>query len=224
MTERPFVVALDGPAASGKSSVGQAVAQQLGFLYFDSGLLYRALTAVALQRGIRLDDAAALADLAHTVRLDVRPATIGDGRQVDVLADGADITRSLRSPEVDRGVSPVAAHAEVRAALIEPQRAVVQAPGTVLAGRDIGTVIVPDAALKVWLDASVEERARRRAAQTGEEAAAVREAMRARDLFDGTRVVAPMTRAPDALVVKTDALPLAAVVARIVQLARERMG
>ena len=185
----PFVIALDGPAAAGKSSVGLGAARQLGFSYFDTGLLYRVLTWLALEHGIDAQDATALTRLVED----------GLGIDVDsvgrVLKDGADVTPPSASASGRRRVSIVSAHASVREAMRPAQRALIRAPGLVMAGRDIGTVIVPEAALKIWLSASVEERARRRAAQTGEAYSAVLEAMRRRDELDASRAVAPMTRA-----------------------------
>jgi cytidylate kinase len=218
----PFVIALDGPAASGKSSVGMQVAEALGFFYFDTGLLYRALTWVALRRGLDLADGPGLAAAATSTRFVARPPSVDDGRQADVLADGVDITWDVRRPEVDANVSRVAAHAEVRDALLQPQRDAVCPPGTILAGRDIGTVIAPDAPLKLWLTASVEERARRRAAQTGEDVEAVRARMAERDALDSTRAVAPMVMAGEAVELNTDGLSQPEVVARVIALARER--
>ncbi len=220
--ERAFVVALDGPAASGKSTVGLGVARRLGYFYFDTGVLYRALTRVALDRGVDQRDGEALASLARRLTFVVRPPTRDDGRQGDVLVDGEDVTQSIRLPEVDASVSAVSAHAAVREVMKRPQRDAVSPPGTILAGRDIGTVIAPDAQLKVWLNASVEERARRRSEQTGEPYAAVLEKMAARDRFDAARAIAPMQRAADAIVVDTDHLSVDEVVDRIVRLAVER--
>lgn len=219
----PFVIAIDGPAASGKSTVGSGVAKALGFFYFDTGLLYRALTWAALERGVDVGNGQALARLAREIGLAVRPATVDDGRQADVLANGADITGQLRLPAVDASVSRVAAHAEVRDALLEPQRAAIRPPGTVLAGRDIGTVIAPDALLKVWLAASGEERARRRAAQTGAETAAVLAQTAERDRLDRGRAVAPMAPASDAIEVHTDGMLVDEVVRQVLQLTRARM-
>jgi cytidylate kinase len=215
----PFVIALDGPAASGKSTVGVGVARALGLLYFDTGLLYRAVTWLALERGVPPGDAEALARLVAGLDLRVVPA--GDG-QPRVLADGGDVTACLNRPEVDATISQVSAHPAVRAALRAAQRAVVQPPGVVMAGRDIGTVIVPEAPLKVWLSASPEERARRRAAQTGEDYPAVLERMRRRDRLDGARAVAPMVPAADAVEVSTDGLRPERVIDQIVALARQR--
>lgn len=213
--ELPFVVALDGPAGSGKSTVGRGVAQELGLRYFDTGLLYRVLTWLAVARGVTADDEAALARLIDSLDIDVDP----EGR---VSRSGSDITEQLHQPPIDAAVSAVSAHAAVREAMRPAQRALIQPPGVVMAGRDIGTVIVPEAPLKIWLNATGEERARRRAAQTGEAYATVLEAMRRRDLLDASRSVAPMTRAPDAIEVETDGIDPVRVVARIVELARAR--
>jgi cytidylate kinase len=212
----PLVIALDGPAAAGKSSVGLGAARQLGFRYFDTGLLYRVLTWLALAQGIDPEDAGALSNLVEQ----------GLGIDVDsigrVWKDGIDVTRHLHQPSVDANVSRVSAHASVRDSMRPAQRALIRQPGLVMAGRDIGTVIVPEAVLKIWLNASPEERARRRSAQTGEPYETVLEAMRKRDQFDASRAVAPMTRAPDSVEINTDGLDPESVIARIVELARSR--
>lgn len=212
---RPFVIALDGPAAAGKSSVGLGAARELGLGYFDTGLLYRALTWLALQRGVAPTDATGLERLVEELKLEVDPV----GR---VYREGEDITNALHGPAVNGAVSAVSAHAGVREAMRPLQRALVRQPGLVMAGRDIGTVIVPEAPLKIWLNASAEERARRRAAQTAEPFEHVLEAMRARDRLDASRDVAPMARAHDAIALETDSLPLEDVVAEVVRLARAR--
>ena len=211
----PFVIALDGPAAAGKSSVGLGVARALGLGYFDTGLLYRALTWLALTCDIEPADGERLTRLVDDLRIQVD----SDGR---VYRDGVDITGRLHEPSVSTAVSEVSAHAAVREAMRPAQRALIRAPGLVMAGRDIGTVIVPEAPLKIWLSASLEERARRRAAQTGEPVSRVLEAMHARDRYDASRDVAPMARANDAVTLETDGVPLESVIARIVKLARER--
>ena len=212
-----FVITLDGPAASGKSTVGRGAAQALGLFYFDTGLLYRAVAWLALQHGVDPRDAAQLVDLIARAGLSVEQRQDHDPR---VLAEGRDIGPELHQPAVDATVSVVAAHAEVRDALRPLQRAVIQPPGVVMAGRDIGTVIVPEAPLKIWLSARPEERARRRAEQRGEAFEAVLAGMTARDRLDGSREVAPMQKAPDAVEVDTDGLAAEDVVARIVALAR----
>ena len=219
--ESSLVIALDGPAASGKSTVGRGVAQALGLFYFDTGLLYRALTWLALDHGVPDSDAEGLVRLLEGARLRVEHRRDRDPR---VLADGREIGSELHAPAVDAHVSQVSAHAAVRSALRAAQRAVIQPPGVVMAGRDIGTIIVPEAPLKIWLTASAEERARRRSAQTGELYERVLQRMRRRDQLDGSRSVAPMLPAPDAVELNTDGLTPDAVVARIVRLARDRLG
>ena len=207
---RPFVLALDGPAASGKSSVGLGVARRLGLRYFDTGLLYRVLTWVAQTDQIPVDDEEKLAAATRSLGIEVD----GIGR---VSRHGRDITEMLHTPAVDAAVSIVSAYPAVRRALRDAQRALITSPGLVMAGRDIGTVIVPEAPLKIWLDASVEERARRRAAQTGAHAyETVLAGMRERDMLDASRAVAPMAKAPDAVVVRTDGVPLERVIDTIV--------
>jgi cytidylate kinase len=211
----PFVIALDGPAASGKSSVGLGVARELGLGFFDTGLLYRALTWLAQHRGVDSDDEDGLTRLVDELHTCVDAV----GR---VHRDRIDITDKLQEPNVSAAVSAVSAHAAVRLAMRPAQRALIHPPGLVMAGRDIGTVIVPEAPLKIWLNASVEERARRRATQTGESYNAVRSAMQRRDRLDSSRAVAPMAKAEDAIALETDGLPLEDVVGEIVRLARQR--
>jgi cytidylate kinase len=213
--EAPFVIALDGPAAAGKSSVGLGTARQLGFRYFDTGLLYRVLTWLALQEGVDPSDGGALARLVERLDVDVDP----EGR---VYRGGTDITTELQQPSVDAAVSAVSAHRSVREAMRPAQRALIKPPGLVMAGRDIGTVIVPEAPLKIWLNASVEERARRRSAQTGEAYSAVLQGMRRRDELDASRDVAPMTPADDAIEISTEGVDAESVIAQIVALAKSR--
>jgi len=213
--ELPFVIALDGPAGSGKSTVGLGAAQALGLGYFDTGLLYRVLTWLALARGFDPKAEDSLVKLVDELDIDVDPV----GR---VLRGGTDITDQLQQPPIDAAVSAVSAHAGVRDAMRPAQRALVHPPGLVMAGRDIGTVIVPEAPLKIWLSASAEERARRRAVQTGEAYDTVLEGIRRRDQFDASRSVAPMSRAADAVEIASDGMSPAEVVARIVELAQER--
>ena len=210
-----FVIALDGPAAAGKSSVGLGVARRLGLGFFDTGLLYRALTLLALLRGIDASRGDDLATLIPELKITIDP--VGH-----VFREGADITEDLHRPTVSAAVSAVSAHAQVREAMRPAQRNLITPPGLVMAGRDIGTVIVPEAPLKIWLSASPEERARRRAAQTGESFEVVLEGMRRRDQLDASREVAPMARAADAVTLDSDGLALDQVIARIVQLAIDR--
>ncbi len=205
------IIAIDGPAASGKSTLGQKLAQALGYLYFDTGVMYRAVTWLALRQGVDIGDEAAIMTLAEQTQIDVRPPSIQDGRAYDVIVDGQDITWEIRRPEVDANVSPVSAYAGVRKALSTQQRRIGERGNVVMVGRDIGTVILPDAELKIYLDASVRERARRRyeeQRQRGEPANydQILRAMRKRDKIDSSRVVAPLRPAVDALILCSDGL------------------
>jgi cytidylate kinase len=200
-----LVVALDGPGSSGKSSVGAAAALRLGYRFCDTGLLYRAVTWLSLKRGVTGADPAALQALATEVEL----AADGGGRLSRVLVDDVDRTADVHTPPVDAAVSAVSAVPELRATLLGRQRALAASGGIVMAGRDIGTVVLPDADLKLFLDASVEERARRRAEERGippdgPEARAILAALRERDRLDSTRAVAPLHPAPDARIIATD--------------------
>ena len=200
-----IIVALDGPASSGKSSVGAAAARELGLRFVDTGLIYRAMTAMALREGVALDDAPALVPLTTRVTL----GDDGTGRLTRVLLDSVDATDDVHTEAVDVAVSAVSSVPEVRAALLERQRGLAAPGGIVVAGRDIGTVVLPDADLKVFLDASVEERADRRIAERGldpggEEARLVREQLRSRDFQDRNRAVAPLRAADDAVHIRTD--------------------
>ncbi len=231
------IIAIDGPAASGKSTVGYAVAQRLGFLYFDTGVMYRAVTWAALDRGVDPRDEAAVGRLAETIRIDIQApdALHADGRQVTVRVEGKDVTWAIRTPEVDKHVSLVVDHPRVRAAMTRRQWEIGHRygcgqgdkAGVVMVGRDIGTVVLPDAPLKIYLDAPVEERARRRYLELvgrGKEVSyeQVLADMRRRDAIDSHRAVAPLRAAPDAVVVDTGGLTPEEVVERVVALAHER--
>lgn len=206
MTHTIRTIAIDGPAGAGKSTVAQALAQKLGFLYFDTGVMYRAVALAALRRGISPQDEPALAALANNIFIEVLPPTVADGRQYTVLLDGEDVTWALRQPEVDASVSVVSAYAPVRQAMVAQQRRIAQRGNVVMVGRDIGTVVMPDADVKIYLDASVEARALRRYRElrlrnvevTYEEVLA---SMRARDELDRTRAVTPLRPADDAFIV-----------------------
>ena len=200
-----LTVALDGPGSSGKSSVGAAAARAVGYRFCDTGLLYRAVTWLAEARGASVDDPEGLVALVADVHL----RADADGRLAGVEVDGVDHTADVRSPAVDAAVSAVSAVPEVRAALLARQRDLARDGAIVMAGRDIGTVVLPDADLKIYLDASVDERARRRAEQRGldpdsPEGQTILEALRRRDRLDTTRAVAPLRVAPDARVITTD--------------------
>jgi cytidylate kinase len=200
-----LIVALDGPGSSGKSSVGAAAAAQLGYRFCDTGLLYRAVTWLAEHRGVEVDDPVALSALVDEVEL----APDGQGRLARVLVDGIDHTDEVRSPAVDSAVSAVAAVPMLRDALLARQRDLAAAGAIIMAGRDIGTVVLPDADLKVFLDASVEERARRRTQERRLDPASpaaqeILVALRRRDELDRNRPVAPLRPAPDARIISTD--------------------
>lgn len=221
MKREVAVVAIDGPAGAGKSTTARAVAHELGLSYLDTGALYRCVALTAIERGVALDDGAALAAIADS--LDVHFEAGGNG----VRLAGRDVSAAIRTAEVSDAASRVSAVPSVRAALVELQRRAARKPGTVAEGRDMGTVIFPDAALKVYLDASVDERARRRALDLErlgrpQGVTAVRDDIAKRDARDAGRAVAPLRAAPDALVVDTTGRTLSAVVAHIVAEARRR--
>jgi len=207
----PSIIAIDGPAASGKSTLGLRLAQALDYLFFDTGVMYRAITWLVLDRKIDVRDETAVTALAENVPIDVAPASSPDGRACDVLVEGRDITWETRLPEVEMNVSAVSAYRGVRAALSQQQRRIGRRGKVVMVGRDIGTVVLPEADLKIYLDASAEERAKRRydeiiargeAADYNEILAKVRE----RDRIDSTRDVAPLRVAEDAIVLDSDQL------------------
>jgi len=223
---RPPVIAIDGPVAAGKSTVARLLARRLGYFCFDTGLLYRALTWKALRERVDLADGQALAALARSLNVSIRPPSVNDGRLSDVIVDGQNVSAALRSPEVEANVSAVAAHPAVRAALIDLQRKTVRPPGTIVAGRDIGTVIFPDADFKVYLEANPEERALRRLLERGARSEAglvqtLRE-IQERDRLDSTRAAAPLQRPADALVIDTDEVPPDRVVQRILEVYEAR--
>jgi cytidylate kinase len=216
-------VALDGPGSSGKSSVGAAAALELGYRFLDTGVVYRAITLASVVRDIEPTDQAAL--VAVVPQLSLRPDEHGNLRRV--LLDGEDVTEQLHVPEVDRRVSAVSAQPQVRAALLERQRDAAAGGDVILAGRDIGTVVLPDAELKLWLEVSVEERARRRAGQRGvtlesETGQTILADLRRRDHLDSTRETAPLRVAEDAVIVSSDGRDLEETVAAVVEIIRRR--
>jgi len=214
---RRLIVALDGPGSSGKSSVGAAAALELGYRFVDTGLLYRALTWLALARGVDLDDAVRLVALIPEVELAPDP----QGRLDRVVVDGRDVTDEVHDAIVDEHVSEVAKVPGVRASFLPVQRRLAEGGGIVMAGRDIGTVVLPEADLKIFLDASVEERARRRAEERGlepdsPEARWILAELRRRDEIDTNRPVAPLRPAIDAHHVRTDGNTFAETAAAVV--------
>ena len=213
-------IAIDGPAGSGKSTIAKLLANELGYLFFDTGVMYRAVTWEALCRNIPIDDQARVTSLAENVQIDVRAPTVDDGRSSDVLADGKDITWDIRRPEVDENVSIISAYPGVRKALTAQQRRIGLRGNVVMAGRDIGTVVLPDAELKIYLDASVEERARRRFLERQSRGEMVDfdeilKMMRRRDSIDSTREVAPLCAAEDAVVIDTEGRNISQILAYI---------
>jgi len=223
----PRTVAIDGPAGAGKSTIGALVAERLGYLYLDTGAMYRAVALAGLRRGIDPDDGPRLTDLARELRIAIGPPTVRDGRTYTVLLDGADVTWPIRSPEVDRIVSQVARVPFVRDVMVEQQRAIADRGRIVMVGRDIGTIVLPNAERKVFLTASAAERARRR-----EEELAARGEKRTRqdllaeilrrDELDSTRTVAPLRAADDAIVVETDGLSVREALDRVLQVIERR--
>lgn len=215
----PFIIAIDGPVASGKSAVGKRLAERFGYLFFDTGLMYRALTYLALRAGVDVADAAALADFAQAHPIDIRPPNDSerDGRDATVTAGDDDITHSLRSRDVEDHVSPVAAVPAVRATLTAAMRRVGLRGRVVMVGRDVGTAIVPEADAKIYLTASVEARARRRYAEVaargeGRTFEDILANLAERDRIDSSRQSAPLRAAEDAAVIDTTGLSLDAVI------------
>jgi len=207
----PSIIAIDGPAASGKSTLGLRLANELGYLFFDTGVMYRAVTWIALDHDIDVMNEKAVTALAEESPIDVAPASKSDGRACDVLVAGRDITWETRLPSVDANVSVVSAYPGVRAALSRQQKRIGQRGRVVMVGRDIGTVVLPEANLKIYLDASAEERAKRRFDEMVARGANVKyEDILAkvieRDHIDSTRDVAPLKAAVDAIVINSDEL------------------
>ncbi|MFN8444060.1 MAG: (d)CMP kinase [Caldilineaceae bacterium] len=229
---QPAVVTIDGPAGSGKSTVGNLLAQKINFLFFDTGILYRAVTLAAIENTIELGDQVGLSRLAEGVKIDLYPpaAHESDGRILTVMLDGIDVTWQIRTPEVEHNVSPVSAVVGVRKALTEQQRRIghyygtgrAEKPGIVMVGRDIGTIVMPEAPVKIYLEALPTERARRRCDELrarGKETdyALVLADIQRRDQIDSSRTVAPLRPAEDALTIDTTELSPNEVVDRILQ-------
>ena len=215
-----ITVAIDGPSASGKSTVGAALAKRLGYTYFDTGVMYRAVTWAALDRGIAIPDEAAVARLSQELVIEVHPPTVDDGRQYTVLADGVDITWKIRETAVNQQVSPVSAYPGVRTALTKQQRRIGASGGVVMVGRDIGTVVLPEAQVKVYLDATVQERARRRHREEQANGMStcyqqVLEILKKRDQIDSGRETAPLRMAEDATYIDSSDMTVEEVVEAI---------
>jgi cytidylate kinase len=215
-----LVIAIDGPSGAGKGTISRTLSEALGYRHVDTGAMYRAVGWKALREAIALDDEAGIAGLAQ------RAEIVVEGGVVSI--DGHDVTRAIRTPEIDKAAASVARLPRVREVLVARQRALGAEGGVVMEGRDIGTVVFPNADLKVYLDASAEERARRRAndpAHTGSQSgqAAVAAAIQARDTSDTTRTVSPLTLAADAVHIDTTDLPIDDVVDRVLALVRAKL-
>lgn len=220
MKELPMTIAIDGPAGSGKSTLGALLAESLGYLYFDTGVMYRAVTLAALNAGLQMDDEEGVGALAQKIRIDVQPPSIEDGRDYDVVLDDVDVTWDIRKNEVNAHVSPVSTFAAVREAMTAQQRRIASENKVVMVGRDIGTVVMPNASLKIFLDASVEVRAQRRFQEMLDRGwkttfEAVFESLNNRDQIDSNRKIAPLRPADDAIVMNVDCMGIQQVLAKV---------
>ena len=218
---RRLVIAIDGPSGAGKGTISRTLSQALGYRHVDTGAMYRAVGWKANAERLALDDEEAVAGLARRADIVVEGGV--------VAIDGHDVTRAIRTPEIDKAATAVARLPKVREVLVARQRELGANGGVVMEGRDIGTVVFPDADVKIYLDASAEERARRRAndpAHTGSQAghAAVAEAIQARDKADSTRAVSPLSLAPDAVHIDTTSMPIEEVVARVMDIVTRKSG
>jgi cytidylate kinase len=209
MTDLPKTIAIDGPAASGKSSIGQELANQLGYLFLDTGLMYRAVTYAALSQNIEISDEKSINAVAQNSDISIQPPSVKDNHQCDVIINKQDVTGLIHGQNVNDNVSRVSAYSGVREALTAQQRIFGKKGDIVMVGRDIGTVVLPDADLKIYLDASVEERAHRRfkeALEIGSNVTyqGILESMKRRDEIDSQRSLAPLKPANDAIIISTD--------------------
>ena len=220
----PNIIAIDGPAASGKTTIANQLAEKWGYLFFDTGVMYRAVTWLALHKNISTKDETLVTEMADRIKIDIAPPSKDDGREYDVIADGIDVTWKIRKKKVDSRVSRVSAYPGVRKALTRQQRRIGLVGKVIMVGRDIGTVVLPEADLKIYLDASVEERANRRFKQRvdrGEdvELPKILKKLEKRDNIDSTREIAPLRAAEDAVLIYTDDLSVAEVVFKIEKIA-----
>ncbi len=218
----PIIIAIDGPSGAGKGTIARAVATRLGFHHVDTGAMYRAVAWKSLHDGVDLSDEASVAAIAERARFDV-----SDGQ---VWIDGQDIAGAIRTPEIDAAASAVARQPAVRRVLVDRQRELAKRGGTVMEGRDIGTVVFPGAQVKIYLDASAEERARRRATDpahaSGKGSAAIQEvatALAERDRRDRTREASPLASAEDAVVIDTTELSIDAAVDRVMTVVEQKV-
>jgi len=218
------MIAIDGPSAAGKSTLAQRLAEELNYLYFDTGVMYRAVTLAALRSGVLIENEACVTEIAQSLNLDIQPSSIDDGRKFDVLMDGNDITWELRDSDVDENVSLVSTYLGVRQAMTLRQREIGLRGQVVMVGRDIGTVVLPEADLKIYLDADVEERAHRRhqeSLELGRQGSfdEILRSMDERDQLDSTRELAPLLPATDAVILDTTELTIDQVFERMLELA-----
>lgn len=209
--ETSFTITLDGPAASGKSTLGERLAEALDFMYLDTGVMYRAVTLAVLKKNVDVNDEGLVTKVAEEMDLDIHPATIDDGRSNDVILGKEDVTWEIRLPDVEAHVSQVSAYKGVRVAMTKKQREIGNRGSIVMVGRDIGTVVLPDAEIKLYLDASVEERAKRRYLELinrGKQATyeGVLDDLKRRDKIDSSRAIAPLRPAEDAFMIDSDNL------------------
>ena len=223
MANLPKTIAIDGPAASGKSSIGQELAIKLDYLFLDTGLMYRAVTWAALHQNIEITDEKRVNEVARQIKITIQPPSVKDDRQCDVLVNKQDITWLIRSQNVNDNVSQVSAYAAVREAMTAQQRIFGKQGNIVMVGRDIGTVVLPDADLKIYLEASVEERAHRRYKEVlehegNETYQEILESMRRRDEIDSQRSLAPLKSAKDAIIISTDSKNKEQVIKEILRL------
>jgi len=230
MSERNTIcIAIDGEAAAGKSTLGKMLAAKLGYLYFDTGVMYRAVAWAALQRGVDVDDEAAVTRLAEQVDIQLALSNHESRQPSSIFVDGVDVSSAIREPAVDQVVSIIAAHPGVRRVLRERQRQIGLAHNVVMVGRDIGTEVMPDADLKIYLRAPIAERARRRYLELrarGEEISyeQVLDSMRQRDYLDTHRAVAPLRVADDAIVIDTGDLSVEEMLAHVLEIVHLRVG
>lgn len=223
----PNTIAIDGPAASGKSTIGNLIANKLGYISLDTGIMYRAVAYKAVQEGVDVFDDQAVSDLAEKILIDIRPSYQDDGRQFDVIIDGIDRSWDIRTPEVNQVVSEVSVYPRVRKAMTELQRDIAKNGKIVMIGRDIGTVVLPQADMKIYLEASVEVRAQRRYIEElsrGKKVCLdeIADSLRHRDEIDSGRAVAPLRPADDAIVVNSDDMTVYEVVEFILGLIAKR--
>ncbi len=221
--QMPSKIAIDGPAASGKTTIAKKIAMRLGYLFFDTGVMYRAVTWFVIENHIDIENINAISKSIEKIDIDVRNSSVSDGRSCDVFVNGTDVTWAIRAQNVDMYVSRIAAIADVRKALSKQQRRIGLRGSIVMAGRDIGTVVLPEAELKIYLDACVDVRAKRRYLELLEQGKGISyevilNGLKERDREDSTRSVAPLKPAADAVIINTDHMDQEQVVESIMSL------